>query len=642
MAYLVCAQCGRSMCGSCVALFQEVLKQRVINKTGGRTFLLYDCLTKFVHDAPPPGAILPMYGCNACKFAEVDLLTTEFIPDADLDITSTYATGGAEIDGQKQKDYELDNDDCSPAATMPDVSPAATMPDVLDRDSAEASKCKQAGMKRQRNGNGRQTKRAGKELELAARFFNHWQQDQRLDGALIVQDLLLPCVTNYTWCHAIGNQANGEPGLRHAAMPLPVAAAITKEEYENAIKFRSTEDGPVIYKVQHMIEDSNGLSRVVVVQWMYYEQVKNLPLIVNGQSPNKDFVLKTTPVQLPLQEVDVDIVCVAMGSSTAQGEAHLVAALHKPSSGAFPSDFNFARVGDELLTDLLPRAGVRGLEVSRSGGALGRCDPKSNDFKAFMKRRGKIPRVGKAAVVVVINSPSRCGAMFTYYQETKEKGKCVVSFWYNTPRAGGNQTLLDRQIRKHRVLQKFPLCRVVTAMLCLQLNKLNLFPRPVIATASRNLLDLFSLACQKAEAHAKDPMLGDPLFWMAKASKHTLVMHPVGWHIDIFADNGKDCIENKLCLVSWDRTDFSRTDLALGRGGLGPGGFVFGLLDWDAPVRHRRHVFLVNGGNPKQRVTQSRMETFLSNQPAVVVEQLTQEAADEGIDLVAGCTTSTR
>ena len=100
--------------------------------------------------------------------------------------------------------------------------------------------------------------------------------------------------------------------------------------------------------------------------------------------------------------------------STAQGEAHLVAALHKPSSGAFPSDFNFARVGNELLTDLLPRAGVRGLEVWRSGGALGRCDPESNDFKAFMKRCGKIPRVGKAAVVVVINSSSRCGIRFTY------------------------------------------------------------------------------------------------------------------------------------------------------------------------------------------------------------------------------------
>ena len=86
-------------------------------------------------------------------------------------------------------------------------------------------------------------------------------------------------------------------------------------------------------------------------------------------------------------------------------------------------------------------------------------------------------------------------------------------------------------------------------MLCLQLNKLNLFLLPAIATASRNLLDLFSLACQNAEAHANDPMLGDPLFWMTKASKHTLVMHPVGWHVDIFADNGKDCIENKLCLV---------------------------------------------------------------------------------------------
>ena len=73
-------------------------------------------------------------------------------------------------------------------------------------------------------------------------------------------------------------------------MPLPAAAVITKEEYENAIKFRSTEDGHVICKVEHVIEDCNGLSRVVTVQWMYYKQLKNLPPIVNGQSPTKDFV----------------------------------------------------------------------------------------------------------------------------------------------------------------------------------------------------------------------------------------------------------------------------------------------------------------------------------------------------------------
>jgi hypothetical protein len=635
------------MCASWVGLCQQALHDRVIRKIGGETFPLHDCLINFVNDAPPPGTVAPMDGCNACNHSIVDLVTTECVPEADIDMSSAYNTGGAEMDGELQKDYEADPDeDDNNVRALSATSASSTNGLSANASSTNASTSKKrsnvhtghGSAKKRRNG--RKTKRRRKELELAARFLHQSKQDHVLDsfdGALAVQDLLLPSLINRTWCHAIGYQENGERALPHAGIPLSVGATITRKEHESAIKFRSAEEGPTIKKAEHAFKDCDGLSRVVKVQWMHCEQVKNLPPIVKGAGPTKAFVLKTTPVDLPLDDDDVDVACVTMGPVTANGEAHLVAACYKPSSGVFPDDFDFASVGDELLTSLLPRAGVRGLEASRSGGALGRCDPKSEDFEAFMKRRGKIPRVGKAAVVVVINSPSRCGVLFSCYQETKEKGKRVVSCWHNTPRAGGNQTLLDRHVREHRVLQKFPWCRVVSAILCIQLNKLNLFRRPVVPTASRNLLFLCSLACQKAEAHADDPVLGDPLHWMAKESKHTLVMHPVGWHFDIFADNGKDCIENKLCLVSWDRTDFSRTDLPLGRGGLGPGSFVFGLLDWNGPARRRRQVYIDNGGDAGQRVTQQRMETFMASLEPAVAERLTQEAAVDRIDLVAGC-----
>jgi hypothetical protein len=48
--------------------------------------------------------------------------------------------------------------------------------------------------------------------------------------------------------------------------------------------------------------------------------------------------------------------------------------------------------------------------------------------------------------------------------------------------------------------------------------------------------------------------LGFLISWLAMASKHTLVCHPIGWHIDVFANNGKDCIENKVCLLSRSRS----------------------------------------------------------------------------------------
>ena len=68
-------------------------------------------------------------------------------------------------------------------------------------------------------------------------------------------------------------------------------------------------------------------------------------------------------------------------------------------------------------------------------------------------------------------------------------------------------------------------------------------------------------------------------YYLAKSCQLTLLAHPVGYHRDTFSNNSGDKIENKILLVSKDRSD-ATSKVALGRAGFGPGVFVYALLDW--------------------------------------------------------------
>ena len=65
---------------------------------------------------------------------------------------------------------------------------------------------------------------------------------------------------------------------------------------------------------------------------------------------------------------------------------------------------------------------------------------------------------------------------------------------------------------------------------------------------------------------------------MAMLSQHTLVETPVGSHVDVFADDGTDGIENKVILVVEHLSDHNN-DVAQGRGGCGPKHYCIALLD---------------------------------------------------------------
>ena len=83
----------------------------------------------------------------------------------------------------------------------------------------------------------------------------------------------------------------------------------------------------------------------------------------------------------------------------------------------------------------------------------------------------------------------------------------------------------------------------------------------------------------------------------------------MGYHRDTFSDRSGDKIENKILLVARDRSNLGSKN-ALGRGGAGPGLFVFALLDWRQSTRARRRRWIRIGGDAHLRVTQRMIDEF--------------------------------
>jgi hypothetical protein len=140
---------------------------------------------------------------------------------------------------------------------------------------------------------------------------------------------------------------------------------------------------------------------------------------------------------------------------------------------------------------MLCRAGKKGIRVMRSGGALGRCEPSDPDFQEFLDQLGIVPRLKRGCHFLIVNSDrGHCGFYAMYITPYACKRRCIP-FWYNTPRKGGHQMLLDEQMAAHSVLHKFPECRRDAAMLLVQRNKwhLKIGESAASSDAANNMMD---------------------------------------------------------------------------------------------------------------------------------------------------------
>eukprot|EP00957_Ditylum_brightwellii_P018762 1410525-Ditylum_brightwellii.AAC.1 len=150
----------------------------------------------------------------------------------------------------------------------------------------------------------------------------------------------------------------------------------------------------------------------------------------------------------------------------------------------------------------------------------------------------------------------------------------MKTWFYNTPKVGGHQRLSNNHLFKCLVLTEFPACRVETAAI-LKYQNYTVPYRKACPCAANEMLGEWHEAIEKRN---KDVLKFEVGFYLAKSCCLTLLAHPFGYHCDTFSNNSGDNIQNKILLVSKDRSD-QTSKLALGCGGAGSGVFVYALLD---------------------------------------------------------------
>ena len=163
--------------------------------------------------------------------------------------------------------------------------------------------------------------------------------------------------------------------------------------------------------------------------------------------------------------------------------------------------------------------------------------------------------------------------------------------YYTNPQPGGQFVMTKKLLHKYTFLQMFVSTKPIAALLCQKITKEPTIPVTMIAQsacsselqhieATRN----FMIEFRKSNDYTNliESRTQIELFYEYYASKFlnfTLVMHPVGRHYDVFADNTCS-LENRVC-VTVDKV-YSKLDLSsYGRGGHGINKFTYALLDWE-------------------------------------------------------------
>ena len=299
----------------------------------------------------------------------------------------------------------------------------------------------------------------------------------------------------------------------------------------------------------------------------------------------------TNPTQIQImtssilhpQHEDIDIMVILGEPMQPEAEYYVLSCLFLKNHSLQRLDFvKDSSALFEHIHKLLPK---QGYETSRTGGALGYCE-KNNDVRNFIYRKGSFPRQRSCCRFILVNTVSKCGVLCYY---CRKKDKEYTCWFYNTPRVGGHLKLDENSPIEYPILGVLPECRFQTAILLLYFNSK--------AESSNQRCARSKAACdflQEMKGIMKTLTTGQFVGqYLALAAYHTLVTHPVGFHIDSFSCHGNgDVIENKICLINKQKSN-SITEIPLGRGGCGPGIYVFAILDWGSGKvdQHRSKMF---------------------------------------------------
>lgn len=256
-------------------------------------------------------------------------------------------------------------------------------------------------------------------------------------------------------------------------------------------------------------------------------------------------------------DVDVSIV---LGENPTQHKSLLL--LRFWQSRKMPKNFSVAKFYKDI-TDRLPRNGVT---VTRTGGSSGLTKTKfDKPMRAFLNHDSSFPRIACAVKFV------RHKLYYSTYYISPYTLKVAKRFKMSAAQYGGVFKVDNTLVKKYPFFLDFAEAKIIAAVLCDGVTRFtghSIHPKAVQneLAAYNNALNcpldkLFPSNMHKATLAA-----------FAQCAQHTLVCHPVGYHLDRFKDLGSK-LENKKCFIVPGYSLF-------GRGGAGQGNYVVAVLDW--------------------------------------------------------------
>jgi hypothetical protein len=300
----------------------------------------------------------------------------------------------------------------------------------------------------------------------------------------------------------------------------------------------------------------------------------------------------------------------------------------------------------ELLQDLQEHLKNDGLERRRLGGSSGYVTY-SKEFKKLMKTSNSSPRCSKGVVWLRDANNLKWNL---YYIGTKDnEATCKYTYYTNPHQPGGSFVMKPEMYLKYELLLDFTATKAITASLAKAVEaavkgrqdiaQMSICPIACDeelqqASATRDFLIHFLQHSKVTYTEFQKKQLYYQ-FYAANFVTFTLVMHPVGRHLDVFAD-GKPSLENRVCfafnLDKYGQTNVSNTGNSYGRGGDGMGMFCFALLDWQTNQRRRRQCWtdprnaaLPNSaaqiarerGHTHERLRSAMWNAFMRNGPSI-------------------------